>query len=157
VAERLGGVLEVLLQLLVVEDRLRGRLAVGQSRGGVTRGLVGLPEVLAQILVLDHPLHVGGVLDCHGGRASLGRLVLRCHGHLLLGVVVASIPSSAASNTSATRSTHTNSRSPQSTSGNSSRSTSLRFGAITRLTPRPCSASDFSFRPPIGSTCPVRV
>ena len=42
VAERLGGVLEVLLQLLVVEDLLRRRLAVAEASGGVARGLVGL-------------------------------------------------------------------------------------------------------------------
>ena len=33
----------------------------------------------------------------------------------------------------------------------------MRFGAITRLMPRPCAASDFSFSPPIGSTWPVSV
>ena len=30
-------------------------------------------------------------------------------------------------------------------------------GTITRLIPARCAASDFSFSPPIGSTCPVRV
>ena len=41
--------------------------------------------------------------------------------------------------------------------GSPSTSPSLRSGTITRLIPARCAASDFSFRPPIGSTWPVRV
>src|SRR4051794_15426569 len=61
VAERLGGRLHVLLEPLVVEDRLRRRLAVLEAADGAAGVLVGGPEVLAQLLVLHDPLDVGAL------------------------------------------------------------------------------------------------
>src|SRR3954453_10100462 len=81
--EVLGGLLDALLQLLVVEERLVRRLAVGQPLEGVPAGLVRELEVLAHVLVLDHPLDRGaGLRLCRDpGRAAggLGRLLLGCH------------------------------------------------------------------------------
>ena len=68
VAHVAGGLLDVLLQLLVVEDLLGRALAVAQPRVRVTGRLVGLDDVLAQILVVDQPL------DVRVGAGRLSRL-----------------------------------------------------------------------------------
>src|SRR5215210_425590 len=79
VAEVLRRLLEVLLELLVVEDLLRGRLAVAQACERVAAGLVGLHDVLAQVLVVDDTLDVWVVASLNGRLLGLGGLLLRCH------------------------------------------------------------------------------
>ena len=70
-----------LVQLLVVDELLRQVLAAAQALEGALRGLEGHAHVVAQVVVLDHALHVGVGLD------RRDRLRGRCagrHGLLLL-------------------------------------------------------------------------
>jgi hypothetical protein len=86
---RLGGLLQVLVELLVVEQRLRGRLAVVDAAVGVAGRFEGDDDVVAQILVLDEPLDVrAGPVHC-GVACGLGGLALRCH-HSHLGSLAVS-------------------------------------------------------------------
>ena len=59
--------------------------------------------------------------------------------------------------TSSTRETKWNSSCSRRCSGISSTSAALSSGATMWRIPRRCAASAFSFRPPIGSTCPLSV
>ena len=68
VAHAARGLLDVLLELLVLEDLRRRALAVAQPGVGVTGRLVGLHDVLAQVLVVDEPL------DVRVGAGRLSRL-----------------------------------------------------------------------------------
>ena len=168
VAERLGGLLEVLLQLLVVEDLLRRALAVAQARGrrrartrrpGRCSGAAPRPRSTRWTY--------GLFLRGHGRRPGLGRLLLRCHRSPLTRVkfrgLGPSIPrisrsSSAASNTSPIsldpHELEVRRAAPRGCPRGRPR---CARGASTRLMPARCAASAFSFRPPIGSTWPVSV
>ena len=144
VADRLGRLLEVLLQLLVVEELLRGRLAVAQPAERVAAGLVGLHDVRAQILVVDDLLHVRVVPRSARPPSGPWRpsSSLKPYHPLSLSSSGPWVehtqdqrPSSAASKTSEISPTQTNSMPSRRFSGKSSRSGSLRRGASTRLTP----------------------
>src|SRR5256714_887724 len=85
VAEGGRGLLELLLGLLVVEQGLRGPLPVRHPLVGLARRLVRRAKVLAQLVVLYEPLHVGvgpgGLAGRYRAGAGLrGLLLLRCHG-----------------------------------------------------------------------------
>src|SRR5215218_839058 len=79
VAEVLRRLLDVLLELPVLEDLLRGRLAVAQALERVTAGRIGLQDVLSQVLVVHDTLDVGVVPRLQGRLLGLGGLLLRCH------------------------------------------------------------------------------
>src|SRR4051812_7226218 len=79
VAEVLRRLLDVLLELLVFEDLLRGRLAVAQALERVAAGCISLKDVLAEVLVVHDTLDVGVVARLQGRLLGLGGLLLRCH------------------------------------------------------------------------------
>ena len=176
VAERLGGVLDFLLQLLVVEDLRRRscRWSAGRTRSCAVSNAVH--DVLAQFLVLDEALDVRA--GPRRGTARLGRLLLGCHSSspdvaccpvpILYPALCGCTRALAAvgrgrvlerhRRTSPISSTNTNSRSSRRCSGMSSMSRSLQRGRDdARARPLRWAASAFSFSPPIGSTWPVSV
>src|SRR3954463_15243476 len=181
--ERVGRVLDVLLELLVLHDDLGGRLAVRQA-GVCAAGVVeGILDVRAQLLVLNEALNVVVAPRPLGGSLRLLGLALRHPAPPWVDLRVlrrsytrALEPARgrrwrrargarpfedggarAVSKTSVTRSTKTNRRSRRRCSGISSTSASFGAGAITVSIPLRWAASAFSFSPPIGSTCPVSV
>src|SRR4051794_6424238 len=181
VAQRVGGALEVLVQLLVLDEDLRRRLAVLQAAVRVLRGLEGHDHVVAQLLVLDDPLDVRVVAHVARGGCGGAGLVLRCHvvphlGFACLRRAYTRSPlltdrsvrlergaspscegSSAACRTCPIWLTKLKFRRLRRCSGISSMSASLSCGAMIVVMPLRWAASALSFRPPIGSTCPVSV
>src|SRR5215210_6388820 len=85
VAQRLGGIPDVLLELLIVEDRLRRRLAVGEPLDRAARRLVRLDDVVAQVIVFDDALDVRAVLrrlcGAVGTSGGAGGLLVRSRFH----------------------------------------------------------------------------
>src|SRR3954452_2515702 len=75
--QRLCGLLDVLLDLLVVGQHLGGLLAVADASVGVAGSLEGNPDVVPQVLVLQGPSHVGVATGRGGGSTRLGGLALR--------------------------------------------------------------------------------
>src|SRR4051794_18653391 len=78
-----GRFLELLLGLLVLRHGLDRALAVGHPRVCLARGVVSGTEIVAQLVVLDDPLHVLVGADCLARRDRSGSrlrgLLLRCH------------------------------------------------------------------------------
>src|SRR6185437_9336014 len=146
-----GRLAELLLGLLVLGDRLDRSLAVGHAGVRLARRFEGGPHVLAQLLVLDDPLHVRVVLHRlprgYGAGSGLGGLLLlRCHASPRVPLPDGRLPGFAwrnqlAYSSRASLSTwsifeaNLNLMPRRRCGGISSRSASFNFGAITHLMP----------------------